>query len=89
MRRLFWTGIGVGLGATAGILVAKRLRKTREALTPSGIAGALAGAVSGLTDAIREFTVEVKAGMAEREAELNDALGFGGDPYPDEPLVDR
>jgi len=83
MRRLFWTGIGVGLGATAGVLVARRLRRTREALTPSGIAGAIAGAASGLTDAIRDFGAEVRAGMAEREAELNDALGFG-DPYPDE-----
>lgn len=89
MRRLFWTGIGIGVGATAGVLVARRLRKTREALTPSGIAGALAGAVSGLTDAVRDFGADVKAGMAEREAELNEALGFDGDPYPDEPLVDR
>lgn len=83
MRRLFWTSIGVGFGATAGVLVARRLRRTREALTPSGIAGALAGAVSGLGGAIREFGAEVRAGMSEREAELNDALGFG-DPYPDE-----
>ncbi len=84
MRRLFWTSIGVGFGATAGVLVARRLRRTRDALTPSGIAGALAGAVSGLTDAVKDFGAEVRAGMAEREDELNDALGFTGDPYPDE-----
>jgi hypothetical protein len=84
MRRIFWTGIGVGLGATAGVLVARQLRRTREALTPSGIAGAVAGAFSGLTDAIRDFGNDVRAGMAEREAELNDAMGFTGDPYPDE-----
>lgn len=83
IRRAFWTSLGVGLGATAGILVARRLRRTREALTPSGIAGALAGTFSGLTDAIRDFGAEVRAGMAEREEELNEALGFG-DPYPDE-----
>jgi hypothetical protein len=84
IRRVFWTGIGVGLGATAGILVAKRLRKTREALTPSGIAGALAGAVSGLTGAVRDVATDIREGMAEREAELNEQLGFTGDPYPDE-----
>ncbi|HEX8003971.1 MAG TPA: hypothetical protein VF519_14885 [Mycobacteriales bacterium] len=83
MRRAFWTALGVGFGATAGVLVARRLRRTRDALTPSGIAGAIAGSFSGLTDAIKEFGAEVRAGMAEREAELNDALGFG-DPYPDE-----
>ena len=84
MRRIFWTGIGVGLGATAGVLVARQLRRTREALTPSGIAGALAGAASGLTGAIRDLADEIKVGMAEREQELNDALGFTGDPYPNE-----
>ena len=83
MRRAFWTALGVGFGATAGVLVARRLRRTRDALTPSGIAGAIAGSLSGLTDAVRDFTAEVKAGMAEREDELNSALGFG-DPYPDE-----
>jgi hypothetical protein len=87
MKRIFWTGIGIGFGATAGVLVAKRLRRTREALTPSGIAGVLAGAASGLTGAVRDFTAEVRAGMAEREAELTD--GLYGDPYPDEPLADR
>ncbi|HEU0131426.1 MAG TPA: hypothetical protein VFQ85_10610 [Mycobacteriales bacterium] len=84
IRRAFWTSLGIGLGATAGVLVARQLRRTREALTPSGIAGAFAGAMSGLTDAIRDFGADVRAGMAEREAELNDALGFEGDPYPDE-----
>lgn len=83
MRRLFWTGIGVGLGATAGILVARRLRRTADALTPKGLAGALAGAASGLTGAIRDFADEVRAGMAEREAELTEAL-YAGEPYPEE-----
>jgi hypothetical protein len=83
MRRLFWTGIGVGLGATAGVLVARRLRRTADAFTPSGIAGALAGAMSGLTGAIRDFGADIRDGMAEREAELTAALGIS-DPYPDE-----
>jgi hypothetical protein len=47
----------------------------------------LAGAVSGLTDALKDFTTEVRIGMAEREAELTD--GLFGDPYPDEPLAER
>ncbi len=76
MRRLFWTGLGVGLGAAAGILVARRLRRTADALTPSSIAG---GAVGRL----KAFAGDVREGMAEREAELHEALS-GGDPYPDE-----
>ena len=67
MKRLLWTTLGIGFGASAGILVARRLRRTAEAFTPSSIAGGLAGAVKG-------FVADVKEGMAEREIELYDAL---------------
>ena len=76
MRRLFWTSIGVGLGATVGVLVARRVRKTREALMPGNLGGAITGAIAGLGETIREFADDVRRGMAEREAELVDALGL-------------
>ncbi len=76
MRRLFWVSLGVGFGGAAGVLVARRIRRTREALTPESIAGVLAGAVGGLTDAVRAFAAEVRAGMAEREAQLREGLGI-------------
>ncbi|HVE98087.1 MAG TPA: hypothetical protein VNA12_02805 [Mycobacteriales bacterium] len=76
MRRLFWTALGIGFGATGGILVARRLRRTADALMPSEVGGALAGAVSGLADSVRGFTAEVRAGMAEREDELITSLGL-------------
>lgn len=68
MRRVFW----VALGATAGILVVRRVTAAADSLTPAG----LAGAVSSLGDGLRVFGAEVRAGMAERELELRDALGF-------------
>jgi hypothetical protein len=68
VRTLFWTAIGVGLGATGGVLLARRLRRTAEAFTPSSIAGGIAGTVTG-------FVADVRDGMAEREAELYAALG--------------
>ena len=76
MRRIFWTALGIGLGATGGILIARRIRRTTQALMPSEVGGALAGAVSGLADSIRGFTDEVRIGMAEREGELITALGL-------------
>lgn len=82
IRRVFWTGLGVGLGAAAGVLVARRLRRTAEALTPTAIVGGLGGAVAGLGGTIRGFAGEVRAGMQEREDELYAALGV--EPYPDE-----
>jgi hypothetical protein len=76
MRRIFWTALGVGFGASAGILVARRIKRTTEALAPTELGGALAGAISGLADSVREFAGEVRAGMAEREDELITALGI-------------
>jgi hypothetical protein len=76
MRRVFW----IALGATAGILVVRKLQKTAHAYTPAG----LAESVQGLGDSVRYFAEEVRAGMAEREIELRDALGIDDDPDSDD-----
>ena len=78
MRRLFWTALGVGFGATAGILVARRVRRTTESLKPTQLGGALTGAIAGLAESMRGFTTEIRLGMAEREDELISALGLDG-----------
>ena len=72
MRRLFW----IALGATAGILVARKITKSARSLTPDGAADRVAGALGGLGQAFREFADDVKAGMAERDIELREALGI-------------
>ncbi|MFW6204410.1 MAG: DUF6167 family protein [Actinomycetota bacterium] len=72
MKRLFW----IALGATAGVLVARQLAKAARNATPGGAADRIAGGLTGLNEAVREFTAEVRAGMAERETELRDALGI-------------
>jgi hypothetical protein len=77
MKRVFW----IALGATAGVLVVRKLQKTAHAYTPDG----MAERVQGLGGSIRYFADEVRAGMAEREAELRDALGLNEDELsPDE-----
>jgi len=76
MRRVFW----IALGATAGILVVRKLQKTAHAYTPAG----LAEGIQGLGDSLRYFAEEVRAGMAEREIELRDALGIDEDPDSDD-----
>lgn len=73
-RRLFY----VALGATVGVLVVRKLTQTARRVTPAGVQQSLAGSVSGLTDALREFTAEVREAMSEREVELRDALGLDG-----------
>ena len=66
MRRLFW----VALGAAAGVAIVRQVTKKAEALTPSGIGRS----VSRLGDTFRAFAEDVRAGMAEREQELEAAL---------------
>ncbi|WP_245597179.1 DUF6167 family protein [Jiangella gansuensis] len=75
MKRLFW----VALGATAGVLVVRKITQAADSLTPEGAADRVAGGVRELTAAIRDFADEVRAGMTERDAELRYALGIAPD----------
>lgn len=74
MRRLFW----VALGATVGVLVMRKVSKAAQKLTPSGLAGSLGAALGDLSDTLREFTADVRAGMSEHEATLRAAAGIDG-----------
>jgi hypothetical protein len=74
VRRLFWTA----LGATAGVLIVRRVSQTAQRFSPEGVAGSLAGALGGLTEAVRDFAADVREGMAEREHELRAGLGLDG-----------
>jgi Family of unknown function (DUF6167) len=76
MRRLFW----VAVGATAGVLAVRRVNKITHRFT-----SAATGPLGGLTHTVREFVDDVRAGMAERDLELRQALGIAtdGGPAPD------
>ena len=73
-RRLFY----ISLGATAGILIVRKLTSTAQKFTPAGVQTGVAGALGNLGDAIRDFGTQVREGMAEREAELRTGLGLDG-----------
>jgi hypothetical protein len=68
-RRLFY----IALGATAGVLIVRKLTQTAERLAPQN---ALPGALGNLADAIRQFGEDVREGMAQRELELREGLGL-------------
>jgi len=77
VRRVFW----IALGATAGVLVVRKLSRTAEAYTPEGLGRSLAG----LADAVRDAADVVREGMVERERELRVALGVdAGEVDPDQ-----
>ena len=71
MRRGFWFVAGAG----AGVYVMIRARRAAETFTPDGLRDRVAGIGVGA----HLFAEEVRAGMAERETELRDRLGFGVD----------
>jgi Family of unknown function (DUF6167) len=81
VRRLFW----VAVGATAGVLVARRVNTITRRLTSTGAGNGTGTTLGGLSQAVREFVDDVKAGMAERDLELRHALGIStdGQPAPD------
>jgi len=63
----------VVLGATAGVLLVRRLTRAAEAWTPEGMTSRLGAAVTN-------FVGDIRDGMAEREAELREALGIDDAP---------
>ena len=73
-RRLVY----IAFGAAVGVLGVHRASKAAQRFTPAGVQASISGSLSGLTDAIREFTAEIKIAMAEREEELRTVLGLDG-----------
>jgi hypothetical protein len=72
VRRLFW----VSMGATAGVLVFRKVTATAKELTPAGIADRVSVSGGGLLDSVKEFFEDVRERAHDREEELNVALGI-------------
>ena len=71
------------------MLVVRKLQKTAARLHPAGLAERVP---RDSATSLRYFADEVRAGMAEREIELRDALGMDERPGPaddDGPSRDR
>ena len=74
MRRLFWLALGV----TVGALVMRKLSRMAEKLTPRGMAGGFAEALSDLADALRDFGADVREAMKERETQIREVVAADG-----------
>ncbi|GAA0625834.1 hypothetical protein GCM10009547_31460 [Sporichthya brevicatena] len=79
MKRLFWTGLGVA----AGVMVTRKASRALEQLTPAGISDRLAESITDLGDAIRQFGMDVREAMWDREDEIRDAFGLNDDLEPE------
>ncbi|MCC2323088.1 hypothetical protein [Cellulomonas xiejunii] len=69
MRRLFWVGVGVAVT----VVVVRQGRRLVEQYAPAGTGDAVDGAVR-IGRALRAARDDFRTGVAEREAELLDAL---------------
>ncbi|MET9505244.1 hypothetical protein ABZY42_26595 [Streptomyces sp. NPDC006622] len=79
-RRTFWFSTGVAAGVWATTKVNRKLRQ----LTPESLAATAANKAletgARLKDRAVGFALDVRDNMAQREAELGDALGLHADP---------
>ncbi|KEI44773.1 hypothetical protein [Saccharopolyspora rectivirgula] len=75
MRRLFWFGAGIA----AGVALTRKVNETARKATPAGMAEQLGGAMRELANAVGTFGAEVRAGMQERERELQHVIDHSKD----------
>lgn len=77
---MFWFGLGIA----AGVMGSRRARGAARRITPAGAAENVGDAVRELAAALGSFGADVRAGMAEREAELHATVleRTGIDPAP-------
>jgi hypothetical protein len=81
VRRLFY----VALGATAGVLIVRRVTAAANRWTPEGIAAQAGGA----GDRVAAWWADVQEFAAQREVELRDALGLEDVGYGETGFDDR
>ena len=72
MRRLFWLGVGLALGA----LVFRKLNQAAQRMTPNSMAKSVGSALAELTEAVQDFAADVRESMREREMELREGAGL-------------
>jgi hypothetical protein len=71
-RRTFWFTAGAAAGVWATTKVNHKLRQ----LAPESLAAQAAGRALRAGHRLKDFAVDVRTGMASREAELDEALGL-------------
>jgi hypothetical protein len=70
-RRAFW----FTAGAAAGVWATTKVNRTLSRLTPESLAAQAANRAIDTGHRIKDFALDVRAGMLQREAELGEALG--------------
>ncbi|WDV33742.1 hypothetical protein OIM90_28210 [Streptomyces sp. AD16] len=75
-RRTFW----FTAGAAAGVWASHKVNQKLQRLTPESLAAQAADKALDTGHRIKDFALDVRAGMLQREAELDDVLGLNAPP---------
>jgi hypothetical protein len=73
VKRLFWLGLGIAVGA----LVVRQVAKAAHAYSPAGMAESARNSAAGVWDSVQDFIADVRDGMAEREEQIREAFARG------------
>ncbi|MGW3915908.1 DUF6167 family protein [Streptomyces sp. NPDC005070] len=84
-RRTFWFTAGAAAGVWATTKVNRKLRQ----LTPESLAAQAANKAIDAGHRLKEFALDVRDGMAQREAELGEVLGLNANPDSELPTQRR
>lgn len=84
-RRTFW----FTAGAAAGVWATTKVNRKLKQLTPESLASQAANKAIDAGHKVREFAVDIRAGMVRREAELGEALGLEAPADPALPAPRR
>ncbi|MDG4861501.1 DUF6167 family protein [Streptomyces sp. T-3] len=80
-RRTFW----FTAGAAAGVWATTKVNRKLKQLTPESLAAQAANKAIEAGHKLKDFAVDVRDGMSQREDELNDALGLNEQGPPELP----
>ncbi len=75
-RRAFW----FTTGAAAGVWATTKVNRKLRSLAPESLAARAADRAVDTGHRLRDLALDVRAGMAQREDELTDALGLQAPP---------
>ncbi|AVH59852.1 MULTISPECIES: DUF6167 family protein [Streptomyces] len=75
-RRTFW----FTAGAAAGVWATTKVNRKLKQLTPESLAAQAANKAIEAGHRLKDFALDVRDGMAQREAELGEVLGLNDHP---------
>ncbi|MDQ2648142.1 MAG: hypothetical protein M3Z03_01160 [Actinomycetota bacterium] len=74
-RRLFWFGMGTGLGFGASFWLTRWVRDTAARYAPERVSSQVSTAVRGIGKDLKEAVAEGRTAMRDRERDLRTQVG--------------